>query len=108
MSVEKVILGSGVVSLWMRHARSLKDRRQVTQGLIQRLKNEGFSATELDMGDNFKRAMIAFCICSGKSEVVTDHLERAKRIFIGDFEIVHAKTEISEMETEFELPFIDE
>jgi len=105
--VEKIIIGSGVVSLWMRHARSLKDRRQVTQGLIQRLKNEGFSATEVDLGENFKRAMIGFCFCSGESEVVTNHMERAKRIFVGDFEIVHAKTDFNELETGFEMPLID-
>ena len=105
--MEKIIIGSGVVSLWMRHARSLKDRRQVTQGLIQRLKNEGFSATEVDTGENFKRAMIGFCFCSGKSETVTNQMERVKRIFIGDFEIVHAKTDINELETGFELPLIE-
>lgn len=105
--MEKIIIGSGVVLLWMRQARSLKDRRQVTQGLIQRLRNEGFSTTEVDVGENYKRAMIGFCFCSGKSEVVTSQLEKAKRIFIGDFEIVHAKTEVTELNTEFELPLLE-
>ncbi len=105
--MEKVIIGVGSVALWIRHARSLKDRRQITQSLIQKLKNEGFSATEVDVGENFKRALIGFAFCSAEAALVENQIERAKRIFVGDFEIVNAKTEYMEMETGFELPLID-
>jgi uncharacterized protein YlxP (DUF503 family) len=105
--VEKIIIGAGVVSIWIRHSKSLKDRRQITQSLVQKLKNEGFSASEVSRGENFKRAMVAFSICSGGAGFVTEQLEKAKRFFMGDFEVVHAKTEMMEMDTGFELPFLE-
>ena len=51
--------------------------------------------------------MIGFSFCSSGASFVTERLGRAKQIFIGDFEIVHAKTEMMEMDTEFELPFLE-
>lgn len=105
--MEKLFIGAGFVSLFVRHARSLKDKRQITQSLMQKLKNEGFSATEMGFGDNHKRAMIGFVICSHSVGAAAEQLEKAKRIFIGDFEVVHAKKEILELDTGFELPFLD-
>jgi hypothetical protein len=105
--VEKIIIGAGFVSLWIRHAGSLKDRRQITQSLVQKLKNEGFSATEVSAGENFKRAMVAFSICSAGASYVTEQLEKVKRLFVGEFEVVYAKTDVMEMDTGFELPFLE-
>ncbi|MFM8313314.1 MAG: DUF503 family protein, partial [Deltaproteobacteria bacterium] len=68
--MEKVIIGAGIVSIWIRQARSLKDRRQITQSLVQKLRNDGFSAAEIDRGDNYKRAMIGFSVCSGTASIV--------------------------------------
>lgn len=105
--MDKMMIGTGVASLWIRHARSLKDKRQITQSLMQKLKNEGFSTAELDLGENHKRAMIGFCLCSGSAAVVAQQLDKAKRIFIGDFEVVDAKTEVIEVETGFQIPWIE-
>jgi len=105
--VEKMTVGIGIVSLVIRHARSLKDRRQTVQSLIQRLKNSGFSASEINDGENYKRATIGFSICSGGAGFVEAEIEKAKRIFIGDFEIAHAKTEMIEIDSGFELPLFE-
>jgi len=60
MADSDLLIGVGYMFLRFRHARSLKDKRQVTRSVIQKLRNLGFSAVESDYADDAKKGTIGF------------------------------------------------
>ena len=70
----------GVLTMELRieHARSLKDKRQVLQSAVSRLKNMGFSVSQLDYDDIPKQASVGFAYVSSSAEAVQQKMrERA-------------------------------
>jgi|GEM_PF-1558833 len=94
----QLVIGVGQVVLNLRFAETLKDRRKVVQSLIQKLKNEGYSATDVGPDNQPKSAILGFSMAGPSRPWVDSQMEKAKQIFQGDFEILEAQTDVFEYE----------
>lgn len=81
-------VGVGQVSLLMRYARTLKEKRKVVQSLIQRLRNQGFSVSENGYSDVPQRGSLGFTYSARSVADANAALDGAERLFEGDFEVV--------------------
>jgi len=70
-----------VVDLHLPAAQSLKDKRQPLRSVKQRLRDAGFSASEVDHHDKWQRAQVAVSIVGRRSGDVKDLLDAAVRAF---------------------------
>jgi uncharacterized protein YlxP (DUF503 family) len=98
-----LFVGVGKVELLIRHARSLKDKRQCLKSIEQRLRNLGFSVVECGPAEQIKRGSIGFSYAGRTHANVDDQLEQAFRLFVGDAEVVRTERDIfdySELESE--------
>ena len=91
----ELIIGVGQVSLYLRHARTLKDKRQVVKSFAQKLRNQGFSVTEFGSHENAKLANLGFTYAGHSHSEVEQIMDDALRAFIGDFEIISRDVEVS-------------
>jgi uncharacterized protein len=82
------VVGVGKVTLHIRHAQSLKDKRRVVQSLVQKLRNEGFSVTETTYADDPKRGSLGYAFAGSGAAFVRRKLEEADRFLIGDFTVL--------------------
>lgn len=102
---ESLFVGSGYVALYIRGARTLKDRRSVIQGIIQKLKNEGFSVVEIDFGEDPKRVAVAFTLVGKSNAFVEEKFDWALTLFQGPYYIVSKKKEVFQWEVNEEEGF---
>jgi len=70
-----------VLDLHIPQARSLKEKRQPLRSCMQRLRNAGFSVSEVDHHDKWQRAQVAISIVGRGSGAVEDLLDSAYRVF---------------------------
>ncbi|MBI1861206.1 MAG: DUF503 domain-containing protein [Deltaproteobacteria bacterium] len=82
------------VAMRLRGARSLKDKRQITQSIVSRLRNLGFSVCECGAQDDFKTAHIGFSFAGHSSQTVARVVDEGMRLFVGEFEVVKRDREI--------------
>lgn len=87
-------IGVGQVSLRMRHAQSLKDKRKVVQSLVQKLRNLGFSVTQSGHDDNPKQGSIGFAYAGSTHAQVNQALDEMERLLIGDFDVLEVNREV--------------
>ncbi|MCB0879811.1 MAG: DUF503 domain-containing protein [Thermoleophilia bacterium] len=73
--------GLMVLDLHLPQARSLKDKRQPLRSLRARLRDAGFSMSEVDFHDKWQRAQVAVSIVGRRSGDVEDLLDSALRMF---------------------------
>lgn len=73
--------GLMVLDLHIPQARSLKDKRQPLRSVKQRLRDAGFSVSEVDHHDKWQRAQVAVSIVGRGSGDVEDLLDAALRTF---------------------------
>lgn len=104
--MESIFVGTGYVALFIRGARTLKDRRSVVQGILQKLKNEGFSVSEMSFGENVQRTAIAFSLVGNTHAFVSKKFDEALRFFEGPYYLVGKKKEIVEWEVSEEEGFL--
>lgn len=102
---EKLFIGVGRLSLFFRQARTLKDKRNVLQGLKQKLRNEGWSVVEVGHQDEVKTAFLGFSYAAKSHHQVDSAFDKAAQLLLGNFEVVRKSKEILEFETD---PSIDE
>ncbi len=88
------VVGVGRLTLHLRHAQSLKDKKRVLQSLVQKLRNEGFSVTEAGYGEEVKRGSIGYVYAGGSASYVKQKLEETNRLFIGDYLVVENQHDI--------------
>jgi uncharacterized protein YlxP (DUF503 family) len=88
------------VHLIIRHARSLKDKRQVVSSIIQRLRNDGFSATECGSAEDPKQSYIGFSFAGKDRAFVEQKQQESRQYFLGDFQVGQSRHEIVEMSLE--------
>ncbi len=88
------IVGVAQLSLRIRHARTLKDRRQVIQAAIQRLRNQGFSVTDCGPSDNPKLANLGMSYAGSEAPQVERALETVLPLFANECEILSARREV--------------
>ncbi|MCW2925298.1 MAG: hypothetical protein JWM98_2702 [Thermoleophilia bacterium] len=73
--------GLMVLDLHLPQAQSLKDKRGPLRSVMQRLRNAGFSVSEVDHHDKWQRAQVAVSIVGRGSGDVEDLLDSALRVF---------------------------
>jgi uncharacterized protein YlxP (DUF503 family) len=73
--------GLMVLDIHIPQARSLKDKRQVLRSTKQRLRDAGFSVSEVDHHDKWRRSQVAVSIVGRGSGNVEDLLDTALRVF---------------------------
>lgn len=73
--------GLMVLDLHIPHAQSLKDKRQPLRSVRQRLRDAGFSVSEVDHHDKWQRAQVAVSIVGRGSGDVERLLDEALRVF---------------------------
>lgn len=93
LGFESCRIGIGSFRLRARHARSLKDRRRVSQGLVQKLRNRGFSVVEMP-GENPQAIEIAYSFVGSDTAQVSDALKTVRPMLIGEFEVMGASHSI--------------
>jgi uncharacterized protein YlxP (DUF503 family) len=87
-------IGVGQVSLRLRYAQSLKDKRKVMQSLVQKLRNLGFSVTETGYADSPKQGSLGFAFAGHSAGQVDHALDEMQRLLVGDFEVLDVNKEI--------------
>jgi hypothetical protein len=93
-----MVVGSGIIDLWIAGSNSLKEKRGVLSRVLKRTQNE-FNVSLAEVGDNdhWKRAQVGFSVVGNDQRYVNgkvDHLVR----FIGGLrlaEVVNTRIEIS-------------
>ena len=85
-AVEQLMAGSGfaglmVLDILIPGAQSLKDKRQPLRSIKQRLRDAGFSVSEVDHHDKWQRSQVAVSIVGRGSGDVEDLLDAALRVF---------------------------
>ena len=73
--------GLMVLDLHLPQSRSLKDKRQPLRSVKQRLRDAGFSVSEVDHHDKWQRAQVAVSIVGRGSGEVERLLDEALRVF---------------------------
>ena len=89
-----LFVGIGQKSLLLRHARSLKDKRQVIKSIEAKLKNLGFSVSECDETDNPTQSLIGFTIAGHDAAQVEKLLDQADRLFYGEREVLRSERDV--------------
>jgi uncharacterized protein YlxP (DUF503 family) len=73
-----MVIGSGIIELWIAESHSLKDKRAVLRRLLKRAQNE-FNVTIAEVGDNdhWRRAKVGFAMVGNDQRYINgkiDHL----------------------------------
>jgi uncharacterized protein YlxP (DUF503 family) len=80
--------GTLVVDLVLRGSRSLKDRRAPLRALVQRLRNQGFAASQVGPAGLHQRVFVAVAAVAGSESGAEERLDAAERIlFASGFEV---------------------
>lgn len=90
----RMIVGVGQITLLLRHAQSLKEKRNVVQSLSQKLKNRGFTISECGYRDEPKKVVLGFSYVGHEAHDVEVAFDKILPYFLGDWEIVEKKREI--------------
>ena len=89
-----LIVGVGYVTLYIRHARGLKDKRHVIKGLRHRLEKLGFSVSETGSPDNPKQGSLGFAYAGNNHAEVERQLKEGRDLFFGNFEVIQDDSEV--------------
>ena len=93
-----MVIGSGVIELWIAESHSLKDKRAVLRRILKRAQNE-FNVSIAEVGDNDhrRRAKIGFAMVgndqryiNGKIDHLLNFIEQMKIA-----EVIHSRIEIT-------------
>ncbi len=98
--MDPLTIGVAAVALNLRHARNLKDKRQILNGLKQKLRNAGFSVSEFDVSEHPQRAGVGYSYIAANPAQVETALKEAESLFIGDWEVVRGETDLLEFDFE--------
>lgn len=77
----RLIIGVGQITLLIRHAQSLKDKRQVLKSAQSKLRNEGWSVVECGFQEDPRKAVIGFSYAGKDVRHVEELLDEAFRLF---------------------------
>ena len=92
-----MVVGSGLIELWIPEVRSLKEKRSILTKLLKRTQNEfNISIAEVGEQDMWKRARIGFSIVGNDSRLINAKVDHVLK-FIEELnlaEIIGSKFEI--------------
>lgn len=97
---EKLFVGVGRLSLFFRQARNLKDKRNQLQSLKQKLRNQGWSVSEVGHTEDPKRGFLGFVYTGNSHHQVELAFEQVLGLLIGNFEVVRKTKEILEFDAD--------
>jgi hypothetical protein len=92
-----MVVGVGIVELFIADSRSLKEKRGILSRILKRTQN-GFNVSIAEVGanDNWKKALIGFCVAGNDKHYINGKIDRILN-FIAGFglaEVVNAKFEM--------------
>jgi uncharacterized protein len=93
-----MVVGSGIIDLWISESASLKEKRAVLRRLLKKTQNEfNVSIAEVGDHDHWRRAKIGFAVVGNDQRFINakiDHiLNFIDRLQLA--EVVHSKFEIT-------------
>ncbi|OPY12066.1 MAG: hypothetical protein A4E66_01230 [Syntrophus sp. PtaB.Bin001] len=92
-----MVIGSGLIELWIAESRSLKEKRGVLKRILQRTQNAfNVSIAEIGENDSWKRARIGFCVVGNDARYVNGKVDHILS-FIDELqlaEVMNSKIEI--------------
>lgn len=80
--MDSLFVGVCHVHVFVRHAGGLKDKRRIFKSIKQRLRNRGFSVTELP-SENPKHGSIGFSFAGADHGAVQKMIEEGLQLFMG-------------------------
>ncbi len=93
-----MVVGSGIIDLWIAESNSLKTKRGVLSRLLRRARNEfNVSLAEVGENDHWKKAQIGFSVVGNDQRYVNGKIDHLIRFIDGQrlAEIVNTRTEIT-------------
>ncbi|MFB3924667.1 MAG: DUF503 domain-containing protein [Syntrophales bacterium] len=101
-----MVIGTGIIEIFIIESRSLKDKRGVIRSILKRTQNEfNISIAEIGEMDHWKRGQIGFCLVGNDRSYINSKLDKVLR-FIEDLylaEIVKSRIEIVSLSDDMEL-----
>lgn len=92
-----MVVGYGIVDLWINESRSLKEKRGTLKGILKRTQNTfNVSIAEIGDADHWKRAKIGFSVVGNEKSYINAKIDHILR-FIDSLqlaEVVSTKIEI--------------
>ena len=92
-----MIIGSGIIDMWIAESRSLKAKRGVLSRILKRTQNEfNISIAEIGENDNWKRAKIGFAVVGNDTRYINGKIDHILR-FVDSLqlaEIMNTKIEM--------------
>lgn len=93
-----MIIGSGIIELWIAESHSLKDKRAVLRRLLKRAQNE-FNVSIAEVADqgHIRRAKLGFAMVGNDSRYINGKIDHLMN-FIEQLqvaEIIHTRVEIT-------------
>lgn len=92
--MKHLIVGVGEVSVRLRFARSLKDKRQILSSIIKKLKNDGFSVVEADHQEEAQLGTIGFTYAGRDAGHVEQVIKKALDLFRMECEVLEKNHEV--------------
>jgi uncharacterized protein len=92
-----MVIGTGIIVMWIAESRSLKEKRGVLSRILKRTQNEfNISIAEIDDNDHWKKTKIGFCVVGNDNRYINGKVDHVLR-FIDSMqlaEIMDTKIEI--------------
>lgn len=93
-----MVVGSGIIDLWISESRSLKEKRGKLSRILKRTQNTfNVSIAEIGEADHWKRAKIGLSVVGNDKSYVNGKIDHILR-FIDSLrlaEVIHTKIEIT-------------
>lgn len=93
-----MVIGSGMIELWIAESHSLKDKRAVLHRILKRAQNE-FNVSIAEVGDNdhWRRAKVGFAMVGNDQRFINGKIDHLLN-FIGQLqiaEVINSRIEIT-------------
>lgn len=96
--IKDMVIGSGIIDLWIVESRSLKEKRGVLNRILKRTQNEfNISIAEIGENDQWKRAKIGFSVVGNDRRYINGKIDHILK-FINSLhlaEMLNTKIEIT-------------
>lgn len=75
-----MVIGSGIIDIWIVESRSLKEKRGVLSRILKRTQNEfNISIAEIGENDHWKRAKIGFAVVGNDHRYINGKVDHVLR-----------------------------
>ena len=95
-----MVVGSGIIVLWIVESRSLKEKRGVLNRILKRTQNEfNISIAEIGENDHWKKAKIGFSVVGNDRRYINGKIDHVLTFIDGLHlaEVLNTKIEITSL-----------